>query len=410
MEISCFIFSYLKKVNDISGISLNFMFFVKFKIKIFTFAKKPDVKDEDLKKVHELALKQLLETNESQVRQINELQNEIRKLKDRLGFSDGQKNIDVAKIIEENRVLSQKVSILETEIEKAKNESLLSSFSVEKEQVSSKTEKKDIGKRLVFTAVDSFGISVIAYLFTFVFCNYVIIYAGNIFNFHGTLRYFGIEWSMVFDPVLWNSESVVKVFFSGPAASLALSAVLFLVLKLFKHIYYKYRLFFAWVSLYSLNSFFGSYVSGIFTGESFGYVPVALGLDFGIDLIIVLFMLLMLYILGAVMTKPFLYAASSFSLAENQSRFLRYQVLYPAIAMNILIIPVKLPGLTLYEFICLFTVFVSIIPMFYSSSMIFVRSSNISFRKNYKLQGFSQEIILFALILLIAFRFFLRSV
>ncbi len=362
------------------------------------------MKDEDVKKVQELALKKLLETNVAQENQIAALQHEVDSLKMRLGTGSVHSEIDVLQLLEQNKILMQKVALLELDIQRMKQDVDISVVPVDEKQISEKAERIDIRKRLVYTAVDSFSIYIFAYIFSFLLYNFVTLYAGQQFGLHGNIRYWGIEWPRTFDAAFWDSENIVKIFFAGSLVCLIVASFLYVLLKLFKKFYYKYQLFFAWVMLLCLNQFFGNYISGVITGKGFAYVTMALGLGFGNDIFIVLFMILVMYILGAVITKPFLYASSGFSLAEKQKRFLLYQVLYPSLAGNVLILFVKMPEVTAYEFFSLIMMYIMIVPMFYSSSLIFVRNSVISFHKNYRLNSYSKELIIASIVFLFALR------
>lgn len=365
------------------------------------------MKEEDIKKIQELALKQLLDANEAQTKQINDLQLELARLKERLGSNASNSEIDVNTLVETNKILSLKVTLLEADIQRFRQEET-SSFSItEEKQTSEKTDRKDIKKRLIFTAIDSFSLYIIAYIVSFLLYNYVTIFTGRQFGLHGVLQYWGIKWLGKFNIELLDSEQIIKIFVSGSLVCLILAAILYVLLKLSKNIYYKYRLILAWISLICLNQFFGNFISGIITGKGFAYVPTALGIEFNNDIFIVLFMILLMYILGAVITKTFLFAASSFSLAEKQKRFLLYLVLYPSIAGNILILLFKLPEVSAYEFLSMFFMYIMIIPMFYRSSLIFVSNRVITINKNYRLTSYNKEIIVFALLLLIAIRIFM---
>ncbi|MBI5217445.1 MAG: hypothetical protein HY958_00750 [Bacteroidia bacterium] len=363
---------------------------------------------EDLKKIQEIALRQLLESNEALEKKISEKDLEIIKLKELLHSDVSPEQYDIAELLEKIRVQDQKIALLESDLNKLRNTSISETLLTEPVQLTIAEDKKNLSKKFLITTIDSTVLYLISYILIFSVFNLITLYVAHGYGIKGSIRYFGIYWNVPAEHYSWSPNAITGTFISGPLLSLFIGAFIFFGFRIFRKFYYKIKLLFAWTMLHCFNLFFGSYISGLISGEGVGLFAANIQIDLQNDLFIAILVVLFMYFIGTNSAPPFLRSACSAGIIDKQKPFLLYQVLLPYFAGSILIIVFKLPGITLNEILSLVTLSLLIAPMFFPSSLIFVSNKPVNIWKNYRVTRFDKELLILSFILLLSYRIFLR--
>lgn len=193
-------------------------------------------------------------------------------------------------------------------------------------------------------SLNSLGFFLLSYLFVYFVHQLITCCAATAFHIPTLFQYNDLRFYA--DSSSWNFSSVKTVFLAGPIVSLLL-AISFLMIEFrFQNENGLLRLFFLWGAIHAFNLFFGAMVVGALTGNGIGY---ALNWMYVMDtgkLVIVMLASSCLIVIGALLTRMFLFTANSYfsELRNNQKQgYLRAILFYPYLTGSLLLYLLKSP-------------------------------------------------------------------
>jgi len=170
----------------------------------------------------------------------------------------------------------------------------------------------------------------------------------------------------------WTSDAVKVIFSTGPMLALLMGILLWI---LYIHVSEEtgiLKLLILWKVVHCIVFFFGDMMMGALFSQGFGYVIMYLYfMDTG-KMIITLVALVAMFSLGLFMGRQFLYTANTYvnaMPAGGARMFALFQYLVPFLTGNIIIMLMKVPGITMFDIFLNLSVVVFLIPVYIRSAM-----------------------------------------
>ena len=217
--------------------------------------------------------------------------------------------------------------------------------------------------------INSTVIFIISYILIYCIYQFTVIFTASLWGLDSTLYYFDLAFND-FSP-LWTRYNILIINLSGPVISLIAGMILIMFLFKLKQFAGLQKLLILWLSLHGFNHFFGAFVSGVITGEGFGYVANWLYMDASMKILSSLILIFILVLTGYYATRCFFETAYSRSRVQKKGYrtvFLTNQALLPWIFGSIIILIVKAPNNFNYpyETCMLLTMGFVIVPTFFN--------------------------------------------
>ncbi len=190
---------------------------------------------------------------------------------------------------------------------------------------------------------------------------------GSSFAIPTTVYYY--KWFFDVPISWWTSNSNVVVIYtyaSGPVVSLIFG---FIALRFF--FYWRktkewIRLYFLWMFHHAFNLFFGAYVAGVISRSGFRHASNWAAIPSEIEYAIAVFCLIFMFVVGFFSVKFFLQMAVRQTLLVRHKRwkFISFVALLPWLTGIIIIVILKSPLITYYEFLIMAMMFTSVVPLY----------------------------------------------
>lgn len=225
-------------------------------------------------------------------------------------------------------------------------------------------------KQHLTISVNSTVLFLIAYILIFGLTSLVTAISASAFGYTTEVQYNQILYFVrSYD---WTSDSVKAIFSTGPIVSLIIGILLWILYSKVSEETGILKLLVVWMIIQCIIFFFGDMMMGALFSKGFGYVIMYLYfMDTG-KLIITLFALATMFTLGLLMARQLLFTANTYvdMLPGDQARkFSLFQFLIPFVAGNLVIILVKLPGISMYEIFLNGSALFFLIPVYIRTGM-----------------------------------------
>ncbi|MEI8202280.1 MAG: hypothetical protein WCH34_04660 [Bacteroidota bacterium] len=230
-------------------------------------------------------------------------------------------------------------------------------------------QRKITRVKLISLALNSTFLYIISYLITYVLYQLSTIIVGSHFGLFCKLYYHSIIWPPS-SSKLWNFDSVIMTFVSGPIFSLFI-AVLFLILFLLIHEKSRIiKIFFLWGYLHAFNFFLSSFLAGAISEKGIGYALDWMYFSTVEKIIASILGTFILAFIGLASTNNFFKTAPSNFYLEKENRLLYiiFVVVIPWFIGSLFILLLKIPNNTPYETLLFIPLVFAFIPIFPSSN------------------------------------------
>ena len=229
---------------------------------------------------------------------------------------------------------------------------------------------KESPKRYTSIAINSTVLYVLTYLVALVIYQTATVMAASSYNIQLIDYYDHIFFLTTGKSLMWNKDSILTVFSSGPLVSVYFCAI-FLVIFLTKYSKeVKYKLMLVWAYLQLINRIICVFAVGlVLTLWGSNLLIDWLYVDKSMKILFFAFSLILLLIVGRISVGAFLYTASSPMLLKNNEKrlaFLIAQVFIPAVMGNIILFILLLPNINYLELLVALSTLIMIIPVFFS--------------------------------------------
>jgi hypothetical protein len=210
---------------------------------------------------------------------------------------------------------------------------------------------------------------------------------------------------------LYTRTKLIVIFSAGPLLCLLLAFCFYRLINTPYRFFRRFRLFYLWCLVLSLNFFFGSYISGVMTRTEFNYASEWLLHSRLFDLkemILVVVAALVLIGFSALITPLFISVSVSKSMVQSENRFSYYlaQVVFPWMFGSLILLILMIPSLYLPYILRLLTPGLILLPALYTISSIRYDRIPVSPRK--KSYRIKQKEILLVVLLLFFYRLSLQ--
>lgn len=217
--------------------------------------------------------------------------------------------------------------------------------------------------------------AVVLYMLAFLITHSIYLFTtwltSNFFDIESVFRYYKIEYNTLSSSTLWNVDSLVIMFLSGPFVLTTMAGVFSRLHLVSRGDAGMDKLFFLYMFFHGMNYALGAFVAGSLTRQetwfalAWLYIPQIL-----MYLIALIFMIIMIYI-GS--TKSlFMYEASVYPKPNqkvNRQYWLLNTLFYPWIISAVFFLLLFLPEIQWFTIIILFTPILFFIPIFTRSSL-----------------------------------------
>jgi len=211
---------------------------------------------------------------------------------------------------------------------------------------------------------NSLSYFIIAFIFMYLLGHFATAIAATQFDYTSIVYYHKLVYAI--DSGAWTGDAVKLLFSLPPAISLIFGIISLLIfIQIYDNLVH-FKLFFLWAFAFAVIWSFGALLSGTILDKGIGYVVMYFYMMDTGKLIMSLFALTMLLISSTLTTKWFLFSANSYfnTLNEhNRAFFVFANIILPLIAGSLIMIVVKLPGITYYELFILLTGLIFAIPV-----------------------------------------------
>lgn len=228
-------------------------------------------------------------------------------------------------------------------------------------------KSQDDRMKFINTAITSTIAYIITFIFAHTFYQFVTVMVASHFEIRSTLFFYGITWPGPDSP-LWNFDSVISIFISGPILSFILGLFYLALFFIFiiKDGYGFLKLFFVWSYLHAFNLFFGAFIVGVITSKNFGYAQDWMYLNSTDKYIISTISIFVLALIGFFSTKPFMQCSLSYYIIKKDNRilFIISQVFIPWLVGSFLILLIKFPKNNMPDALLFFPLIFAFLPVF----------------------------------------------
>jgi hypothetical protein len=219
-------------------------------------------------------------------------------------------------------------------------------------------------KEYLIIASNSTSLFVISYLILWLVLKVITAIAALAFGIHSVINYDKIDFLIRGSD--WTGDAVQIVFSAGPVAAFIISLFLLILYGNIVQESGRLKLLIVWALTQSWVMVFGDMLMGAIFNRGLGYVLLYLFvMDTG-KMVITLIGLVVLFFFGLSMSRFYLYTANSYYSTLNHSNrtpFIIFQYIVPFVAGNIIIILLKLPGISVYEIFVNLTMAIFLIPL-----------------------------------------------
>lgn len=229
-----------------------------------------------------------------------------------------------------------------------------------------KTGKFEISKgTFSIITFNSFLLFLLAYLIIYVFNLFITGFAALLYNIPVLVYYYDVDF--LIRGIDWTPDSVSGVFSSGPIAMFVLCVFFSILYKTVETETGILRLLLLWVIFHALTRFFGEILIGAILNKGFGYVILYMFvMDTGKVILTILGFVAMVTI-GVLITRFALYTANIYFndlLKDYRRKFIFCQFILPFLMGNIVILLVKIPKFSYFDFALNMSMMLFLIPVF----------------------------------------------
>jgi len=183
----------------------------------------------------------------------------------------------------------------------------------------------------------------------------VTVIAGSLFDYPVILYYYEVYFNI--SPEKWYNDSVKTIFSAGPLILFILAIISFIIYSNLKELTGNFKIFFLWSFLHGTNMLFGALLVGTLFDTGVGYVISWMYIMDTGKVLYSTISIFMLVIAGLISVKPFLFSGNhyfNFLSKENRTFLIKFQVIMPFLAGNVIIFLIRYPHFMFYEtFTCL---------------------------------------------------------
>ena len=203
-----------------------------------------------------------------------------------------------------------------------------------------------------FTAifVNSTFYSLLAYLIVSFLAQLVSSVSALAFDIHTILYYYGTDYIIAAHK--WSTDAVVAVFITGPLTAFFLGIILFFLNLKIQDETGSLRLLIIWMIIHCIILSIGDLLMGALFNKGSGYVIMYLFFQDTGRMLIAFTAITLLILLGFGLTRVFLLSGNIYfrELVEgNRIKFIINQFIIPYLVGSLILILVKIPGITAYE-------------------------------------------------------------
>lgn len=275
------------------------------------------------------------------------------------------------------------------------------------EEEAKKQDTINYGKYATISA-NSIFIFIIAYITVYLTYQFAVIFTASLFRIDAVLYYFEVLFPIGNSSTLWSPLNIIAITLSGPLACLIAGIIYYRFLLYNKKITDNIKLFGFWLTVLSFALFFGAFVSGIITGQGFGYVADWMFFNTFIRILLSLILLFILVVIGYYLSRYFFETSPQPLRSKNRIAFYLSQGILPLLICIPLLYTIKIPYKTPqhenildYDMVALCSVLFSVIPVFFNRN---AKPRNLPGKESRKKRNISVKYLLIMLLLLIAYR------
>ena len=200
-------------------------------------------------------------------------------------------------------------------------------------------------------SINSCLLFLIAYLFIYILHLFITGYTAILFNIPVRVYYNDVDY--LIRGIDWTPDSVSGVFSSGPIAMLVLSVFLYILYRAVETETGIMRLLLLWMIFHSLTRFFGEILIGAILNKGFGFVILYMFvMDTG-KVILTILGFVAMFTTGLLLTRQALYSANIYFNDLRRTyrlKFIFLQFFLPYFIGNIVIMLIKIPQFSLFDF------------------------------------------------------------
>ena len=210
----------------------------------------------------------------------------------------------------------------------------------------------EISKREFRTiTLNSSLLFLIAYLIIYLLNLFVTGYTAILFNIPVLVHYYDVDF--LIRGIDWTPDSVTGVFSSGPVAMFVLSVFLLILYKAVETETGIMRLLLLWMIFHALTRFFGEVLIGAIMNKGFGFVILYLFvMDTG-KVILTILGFVAMFTVGLLLMRMSLFSANIYFndlLRTYRVKFIFSQLIFPFLIGNVVILLIKIPAFSFFDF------------------------------------------------------------
>lgn len=239
-------------------------------------------------------------------------------------------------------------------------------FKVDRDKVIQYLEKKiffAFRRDNLIIAVNSTAIFLLAYFFVYISKQFAVAIAANSLDIRTIIYYFEIDY--LIRGTEWTQDAVKIVFSMGPFITLMISLIALIIYLNYIEKRWIVRTFVLWVFCHALIQFLGEVMAGTLLGRGFGWVLMYLYFADTANMIVSIVAVILLVGAGLFFSKNFLFTGNTyfnFLHGHRTNKFVFSQVIMPYLIGNVILILIKLPGLTVLELLINLSMLLLLLP------------------------------------------------
>ncbi len=257
--------------------------------------------------------------------------------------------------------------------------------------------------KLLLITINSFLLFILSYILTYVLYQMATVTVGSHFGLYCKLYYYSIIWPPP-SSKLWDFDSVITTFLSGPIFSFFIGGLFVILFFLIHEKNRALRTFFLWGYLHAFNFFFSSFLVGSISDQGIGYALKWLYFSTFDKIFSSILGIFVLALIGLTATNSFFKLApmNFFLRRQNRKLYIMFTVIIPWIFGTLFLILLKTPNNMPYETLLFIPLVFAFIPIFPSSNSRY--SARVKIIHENKITKINWNVIVIVTCFILAFR------
>lgn len=208
--------------------------------------------------------------------------------------------------------------------------------------------------------INSLTYFLLAYFIVVFSSNLFIILIAKLVGFNAILTYNGF----VLTDVNWTNENIITIYFFGNLGSLVLAIFFLRKYYMINNLRKNIKILYLWIYIISISWFFGEIIVGILFKTGMEAAFIAFGIPYFLRLLLAVIGIFALINSGKNTQKDVMYSANLYYtlLSEEKTKMYFFkQIILPALFGLIIVILLKLPNLSKYNYVDLYKILTIII-------------------------------------------------